>query len=131
LITSKNFHLTISAIIITAIALAYGLFTNNILPKLFDFTVESIDLKHVFRATMGLYLGMVVLWVIGIFKPLHWRIATISNVFFMTGLALGRIISLVVDGVPSISFSIGLALELTLALWGIRNLSKYKAAVDQ
>ena len=80
---------------------------------------------------MGLYLGVVVLWVIGIFKPFHWRTATISNVFFMTGLALGRIISLVVDGVPSIAFSVGLALELTLALWGIRNLNKYRAIVDQ
>jgi len=127
----KNLHLTISAIIITVISLTYGLFPNNILPKFFDFNVESIDLKHVFRATMGLYLGMVVLWVIGIFKPLHWRIATISNVFFMIGLALGRIISLVVDGAPSISFSVGLALELALALWGITNLNKYRAVVDQ
>ena len=76
---------------------------------------------------MGLYLGMVVLWLIGIFKPAYWRIATISNVLFMSGLALGRIISLVVDGIPSIAFSIGLALELILALWGIKNLNKYGA----
>ena len=127
----KNLHLTISTIIITVISLTYGLFPNTSLPKLFDFNIESVDLKHVFRATMGLYLGMVALWVIGIFKPLHWRTATMSNVFFMTGLALGRIISLVVDGVPSIAFSVGLALELTLALWGTRNLNKYRAIVDQ
>ena len=80
---------------------------------------------------MGLYLGTVVLWVIGIFKSFYWRIATISNVFFMIGLALGRIISLLVDGVPSIFFSVGLALELTLGLWGIRNLNKYRATTNQ
>jgi hypothetical protein len=79
-------------------------------------------LKQVFRAMMGLYLGMVVFWLIGIFKPFYWRTATISNVFFMIGLALGRIISLIIDGIPSITFLIGLALELTLALWGMRNL---------
>ena len=131
MIKRKNLHLTISTIIITVISLTYGLFPNKSLPKFFEFNVESIDLKNVFRATMGLYLGMVVLWVIGIFKPFHWRTATISNVFFMTGLALGRIISLVVDGVPPIAFSVGLALELTLALWGIRNLNKYRAIIDQ
>lgn len=76
---------------------------------------------------MGLYLGMAVFWLIGIFKPSHWRIATMSNVLFMIGLALGRIISLITDGIPSIPFSIGLALELTLALWGIKNLNKYGA----
>jgi len=127
----KNLHLTISVIIITVISLTYGLFPNNILPIFFDFNVESIDLTNVFRATMGLYLGMVVLWVIGIFKPLYWRIATFSNVFFMIGLASGRIISLLADGVPSISFSVGLALELILGIWGIRNLNKYRSIADQ
>jgi uncharacterized protein YacL len=127
----KNLHLTISAIIITIISLAYGLFPNRILPKLFDFNAESIDLKQVFRAMMGLYLGMVILWVIGIFKPHYWRIATVSNIFFMIGLAVGRVISFVVDGIPSIPFPIGLALELTLALWGIKNLTKYRAHLKQ
>lgn len=126
----KNLHITITSIIITIISLTYGLSPNNILPKFFAFNVESIDLKHVFRATMGLYLGMVILWVVGFFKPLHWRIATISNVLFMIGLALGRIISIVADGAPSISFSVGLALELTLALWGLKNLNRYRSNVD-
>ena len=75
---------------------------------------------------MGLYLGMVILWVIGIFKSVYWRIATIINVFFMVGLSTGRIISIIIDGIPSISFSIGLALELILGLWGIINLKKYR-----
>lgn len=122
-------HLTISAFFVTIIALTYGLFPNNILPKLFDFNVETIDLKHAFRAMMGLYLSMIVLWGIGIFKTSFWRTATISNIFFMTGLALGRMISLTVDGVPSIYFSAGLVLELTLAFWGIRNLKKYPAII--
>ena len=80
---------------------------------------------------MGLYLGMVVLWVIGILKSSQWRTATISNVFFMSGLVLGRTISFVIDGIPSIYFSIGLILELILALWGIINLNKYESALNQ
>jgi hypothetical protein len=131
LIKSKNLHLTISAILITAIALTYGLFPSNILPELFDFEVGSTDLKQVFRSMMGLYLGMVILWVTGIFKPLYWRTATISNIIFMLGLAMGRILSLVIDEVPSVSFSIGLAVELILGLWGIIQLKKYRVNPSQ
>lgn len=118
-------------IILTIVALAYGLSPNNVLPEFFDFQVESIDLKQTFRATMGLYVGMVALIVIGIFNPRHWHTATISTVFFMSGLAFGRTISLVVDGIPSIYFSVGLVLELILAFWGIINLNKYKLILNQ
>ncbi len=79
---------------------------------------------------MGLYLGMAVLCVIGVFKPRQWHTATISNVFFMIGLALGRTISLVFDGIPSIYFLAGLVLELLLALWGIINLKKYQSTLN-
>ena len=115
-----------SAIVVTIVSLTYGLFPNNILPKLFDFTVTSIDLTQVFRATMSLYLGMVALWLTGIFKAHFWRSATIANIFFMSGLASGRLISLVVDGIQSFFFCFGLVLELILALWGINNLKKYQ-----
>jgi len=79
---------------------------------------------------MGLYLGMAVLCVVGVFKSRQWRTATISNVFFMIGLASGRTISLVNDGVPSIYFLVGLVLELLLALWGIINLNKYQSPLN-
>ena len=77
---------------------------------------------------MGLYLGMAILCLLGVFKSRQWHTATLSNVFFMFGLALGRTISLVVDGIPSIYFSVGLILELLLALWGIINLNKYQSS---
>ena len=131
LLKKKNLHLIISTIIIIVVSLTDGLFPTSILPTLFDFKMASIDLKHIFRAIMGLYLGMVVLWIIGILKPFYWQTATISNVCFMMGLALGRIVSLVVDRVPSISFSTGLALELVLSVWGIVNLKKCRATADQ
>ena len=110
-----------------AVSLTYGLVPATTLPLLFDFKVESTDLKQVFRATMGLYIGMSALWLTGIAKPLFWRTATISNIFFMIGLAVGRLISLFMDGFNSKIFLVGLALEATLALWGLRNLNKYQA----
>ncbi len=120
----KNLHLTVSAILITVIALGYGLFPNEVLSRLFSFTVDSTDLNQVFRATMGLYFAMTAFWIYGIYNPAYRRSATITNVLFMSGLAAGRIISLVTDGIPSLIFLIGLALELLLACWGIWNLKK-------
>jgi hypothetical protein len=49
---------------------------------------------------------------------------------FYDWLASGRTISLVIDGVPSIYFLVGLVLELLLALWGIINLNKYQSTLN-
>jgi len=95
------------------------------LPFLFDFKVESINLAGIFRAIMGLYLGMCAIWIIGIIKSQLWVTATITNITFMGGLMLGRLVSLVLDGVPGIYFIIGFMLELVLAIWGLKNLKKY------
>jgi hypothetical protein len=43
----------------------------------------------------------------------------------MGGLALGRFVSLALDGVPGIYFLIGFVLEAVLAIWGLKNLKKY------
>ena len=124
-VINKNLHLSISALLIIIIALAYGLSPENILPKLFAFQVYSTDLKQVFRAIMGLYLSMACLWITGISKPAYWKTATISNICFMGGLAFGRVVSLVFDGLPNTYFLMGMMLEIILGLWGIKNLKQF------
>ena len=96
----KNTHLLVSTIVLTPIALIYGILPNKILPILFDIKVETIDLMHVFRAIMGLYLGIISLFILGIYKPKYWEMATLINVVFMGGLAFGRLISILMDGQP-------------------------------
>ena len=96
-----------------------------ILPLLFGFKVDAINLANIFRAMMGLYLGMSVIWIMGIIKSKLWVTATITNITFMGGLMLGRLVSMVIDGVPGVYFLIGIVLELVLALWGLKNLKKY------
>jgi thiol:disulfide interchange protein len=108
------------------IAITYGIAPDFTLPNFFDFKIETADLKNIFRAIMGLYMSMIALWVIGIFKSQYWLIATVTNVFFMSGLGFGRLISLVLDGTPSLKFFIGMLLEFLLAAWGIQNLKRYK-----
>jgi hypothetical protein len=122
----KNLHLLLSVIVIIPIALAYGLYPKLTLSQLFGIKVETINLTSIFRALMGLYLAVSAVWILGILKPRFWTTATVMNIVFMGGLAAGRLLSLVVDGVPSLYFLAGLLVELLFAFWGLRNLKKYK-----
>jgi len=121
----KNLHLGISSFIIIIVGLIYGINPNKILPLFFDFKVESVDLNNIFRATMGLYIGIAIYWIIGIIKPNQWRNATLINIIFMSGLIFGRLLSISIDGL-SIPFLKGLVLELFLMIWGIYNLKQEK-----
>ncbi len=122
----KNLHLAVSVVLLVAVALVYGIYPAALLPLLFDFKVTSIDLTNMFRAQMGLYIAMSFLWAISIFKAKLWVTATIANIIFIGGLASGRLLSVVVDGTPSLLLLMGLILEFALAFWGLRNLKKYK-----
>jgi len=84
-----------------------------------DVSIEGTDLSHASRAIMGLYLGMIVLWILGAFRPNFTRAAVISEVFFMIGLASGRVLSIVVDGMPSMLLIGYTVAEILLGLWGV------------
>ena len=122
----KNLHLIISVLIVIPAAFFYGFRPDETLPILFDFKVQSADLKNVFRAILGLYLAFSALWIVGILKPDFWEIATISNFVFMIGLVLGRLLSMILDGIPSPAFAIGIFGELILALFALYQYQKYK-----
>ena len=122
----KNLHLIISSLIVVPVAFTYGILPNKILPLFLDFKVETKDLHNVFRAIMGLYLAFSVFWILGIFKSNYWYAATLSNMLFMLGLACGRIVSLLLDGMPSLVFFVGTIGELILALYAFYQLKKIK-----
>ena len=122
----KHTHLALSALIVFAAAFLYGGHPEKILPLFFDFEVTNLELKNIFRAIMGLYLGFAAYWVVGIRNPAYWKGATLSNVIFMGGLAIGRFISLVLDGL-SLQYGIGMVLEFVLFFWGIYNLKTFKS----
>jgi hypothetical protein len=122
----QNLHLIISAGIVIPVAFVYGLFPKTILPELLDFSVETTDLANVFRAIMGLYLTFASLWILGIIKPDYWKAATISQILFMLGLAIGRMLSLSLDGIPSPVFYYGILGELILGIFGWYQIQKYQ-----
>ena len=120
-----RFYLLFSAAGLTLVALSYGVSPADVLPRLMDVKVEGTDLKHVFRAIMGLYLGMIVLWLVGAFRLDFTRAAVISEIFFMLGLAGGRLLSITVDGVPSIPLIFYTIVEIVLGISGIRVLKTH------
>ena len=105
--------------------MTYGIVPNKLLPIFFDIRIETVDLMHVFRAMMGLYLGIIGLFILGILKTQYWATATCVNVAFMGGLAVGRLLSIAVDGWPSPVFSMGLLVEMGFAMWGLFNIKRY------
>lgn len=121
----QKLHLIISVGIVFAVAFVYG-FQPTLL---FEVQISSIDEHNILKAIMGLYFGFSTLWIIGIFKSTFWKTATISNIVFMLGLAIGRIISLFVDGIPSGVFVLGTFGELVLGLYGWYQFKKYNSQV--
>lgn len=114
-----RFYLLFSAAGLSLVALSYGVAPADVLPKLMDVKIEGTDLKHILRAVMGLYLGMIALWVIGALRLNFTRAAVISEIFFMLGLASGRLLSIAVDGIPSNPLIVYTIVEIVLGIWGI------------
>lgn len=49
----QNLHLGVSSFIVLLMAFVYGANPSGILPYIFGFEVEDIELKNIFRAIMG------------------------------------------------------------------------------
>jgi hypothetical protein len=116
----RKLLLIITAIGLTPIALSYGAAPSASLSYLFGFSVESLNLTHIFRAVMGLYLALVVFWIAGALSSSLTIPALWSLVVFMFGLAAGRVLSLLLDGVPHWLLIVYLVLELAFGLVGLR-----------
>lgn len=114
-----RFYLLFIAVLLVPIALGYGIDPAAVLPKFLNIEVEGTDQTQIFRALMCLYLGASMFWAIAAFKPEWRRVAVIWAVFFALSLAVGRVISIVVDGPPSRLLDLYLAVEVLGGLWGI------------
>lgn len=63
--THTQKFLLLAAAGLTPIALSYGLMPNLSLPFLFDIDASATNVSHIFRAVMGLYLALVIYWLMG------------------------------------------------------------------
>ncbi len=120
----KHLQLLLSGVVIILAGLVYGIYPSKIIPFILGFEVQTLELKNIFRAILGIYLGLGVFWLAGAFNKKLWRPATVCNALFMGGISLGRIVSLLVDGYSSL-FLQALILEFLVMCWGLYNLKTY------
>jgi hypothetical protein len=120
-------YLLIIAIGLVPVALSYGANPAGVLPRLLKFNVEAPNESQVFRALMCLYLATSVFWIMGALWTDWQHAALIWAAFFMLSLALGRVLSIALDGSPTAALlNVYLALEILaglLALWLLRGTS--------
>lgn len=109
------------------IALSYGVDPASTLPKLFGFPVEAPNETQLFRVYMCLYLGMCVFCALAAFRPEWQRVALIWAIIFMASLATGRVLSIIVDGMPVSLLNWYLVVEVAMALFGLWILARREA----
>ncbi|MCG8042144.1 MAG: DUF4345 domain-containing protein [Candidatus Thiodiazotropha endolucinida] len=107
------------AVGLVPIALGYGAKPSASLEMLFGITVDTTNLTHIMRDVMGLYLGMVVIWVWGALNKKMTAPALVSCAVFMLGLAAGRILSFILDGMPHWLLIVYALLEIVLGIIAI------------
>jgi hypothetical protein len=116
----KHLHLAITTAVVIPIAFMYGFYPD----VLFDLLPTTTDELNVYKAMMGLYLAFGGFWIAGMLFPRCWKPATQSNMLFLFGLAVGRTISMVVDGIPSVLFCLGTLGEYVLGFYALYQLGK-------
>lgn len=116
------------AVGLVPIALGYGLMPEKSMNYLFNITVSEVNLAHILRAVMGLYLALIVFWVLGAIKEQLREAAIYSMVVFMLGLAAGRLLSIIADGIPHWLLVVYLLLELFFGILGLIVLRQSKSS---
>ena len=108
--------LLLAALGLMPIALSYGLVPSVTVTYLLGFPVEGTNQTHVFRAIMGLYLANAAFWLLAVGKS-ELRVPALWVLFlFMLGLAAGRVLSIVIDGMPGIVLLLYLAAEVVFGV---------------
>lgn len=111
--------LIFSGVALIPIALSYGVVPEKTLTSLYGFPVENMNLTHIFRAQMGLCLGQAIFYLLGAFQATLRRPAMWCLVVFMLGLAAGRAISLMIDGIPQFGLIFSLIAEIIMGFLGL------------
>ena len=117
----ESLFLILVAIGLIPLGITYGAHPSfNLLPISFldDVEINSIDHANIFSGIMGLYITMAIFWILGAFKKSLTIPALWSLVIFMTGIGVGRAISMITDGMPSNPYLLFLLLEVIFALIG-------------
>ncbi len=126
----ESLFLTLVAVGLIPLGITYGVHPSfNLLPISFldEVEINSIDHANIFSGIMGLYVTMAIFWILGAFNKSLTIPALWSLVIFMTGIGLGRAISMITDGMPSNPYLLFLLLEVIFALIGLMFIKSIKS----
>ena len=94
--------------------------------------MAGVNEAHAARAAYGgLFVAFGVLFALGAFNAKLTRISLVALATFMSGFALGRMVSLAADGMPPPAFLGALASEIVFAGLAIALLARSEPAADQ
>jgi len=120
----KKFLLIISFLTISTIALIYGVspqwFFQNFLV---DSQSPTVDQSHILRAVMMLYISLGLFWFYAAFSNKFRDAGIVVLAVFCGGLVSGRILSVIIDGLPSPVLIVYIFMELSLipvCVWLLR-----------
>ena len=114
----ESFFLVFVAIGVFCVSLGYGFLPNLTMPLLYDIEVTNTNLLNILRAISGLYIALVIFWILGAYNSNLQLPALWSLTIFMTGIASGRVASILIDGLPSPIFIFYLFLEIIFGFIG-------------
>ena len=110
----KKFFLIFASSVLLIIAMIYGVSPSWFVTNFLDLPEATTDFSHLLRAIMCLYLAFAGFWFYSAFHDKHRDTALLSAVVFGGGLLIGRIVSFVVDGQPSMLLMIYIGMEVSL-----------------
>ncbi|RPI89045.1 MAG: DUF4345 domain-containing protein [Planctomycetaceae bacterium] len=119
----KQLFLIVSFLTVSIIALLYGVSPTSFAATFLNVAALPVDFAHILRAVMTLYLALGLFWLFAAFNQRYRNVAVLTTVIFAGGLFIGRLVSLLVDGRPSMILLVYTAMELALvpiALWVFR-----------
>ncbi len=127
MMNGKN-YLIFTSILIIPIGMIYGVSPVKVLPMVLDISVEGTDQIHIYRAMMCLYVGMGIFWFMSALRDDWIAPAIISTLFFAGGLVVGRLISLFVEGVPSLLLIVYIIMEVAMIPIGLFIYKKHQGS---
>ncbi len=116
----KKYFLIFAFCAVSVIALLYGVSPRWFAATFLEVQELDLDLVHILRAVMGLYLALGCFWLYAAFDERYTNPAVLTTAVFSGGLVAGRIVSLVADGKPAPLLLLYVAMELSLvpiAIW--------------
>ena len=119
----KQAFLILACVMVSIIALLYGVSPQWFARTFLGVVDLNLDVAHILRAVMGLYLGLGLFWLFAVSSSKHRNTAVLTTVIFAAGLVSGRMASLLSDGIPSPLLVFYTIIELALvpvAYWVYR-----------